>query len=60
MADALKSELDLEPEIVPGAVGEFSIWVGDRRVHRKWWFLPFPRPERVVRAVRQALGRTTP
>lgn len=55
MAAILKSELGVEPELVEGSRGEFTVWVGERRVAQKGW-LRFPSDEKVLAAVRQALA----
>lgn len=54
MADALKKELGVEAELVPGKTGEFTVWVGGRRIAKKG-FLFFPKDRDVVRAVGEAL-----
>ena len=35
MAALIKQETGIDPEVVPGARGEFSIWVGDTKVAEK-------------------------
>jgi len=54
VADALKRELGVEAELVPGDTGEFTVWVGDRKVAKKGLIL-FPKDQSVVRAVADAL-----
>jgi selenoprotein W-related protein len=49
-ADALKKELGVETELVPGNTGEFTVWVGGRMVAKKR-FLFFPKDRDIVRAV---------
>lgn len=53
MAAAIKNELGVEPEIVEGARGEFTVWVGERVVARKSGG-GFPSDDEIVRAVREA------
>ena len=55
VAERLRSELDVDVTIVEGGLGEFSIWVGRRRVTRKRWFRAFPQEAAVVQSVRRAL-----
>ena len=55
MAELIKRELGVEPELVEGDRGEFTVWVGDRVVAKKGW-VRFPPDERVLSAVRQALA----
>jgi len=55
VAELIKRELGVEPELVEGDRGEFTVWVGDRIVARKGW-VRFPPDERVLSAVRQALA----
>jgi len=54
VADTLKKELGVEAELVPGSTGEFTIWVGGRKVAKKWLFL-FPKDQVIVRSVAEAL-----
>lgn len=54
MADLLKKDLGLDVSMVLGRPGEFSIWVGDRRVASKW-LLFFPSDGTVLSSVRAAL-----
>jgi predicted Rdx family selenoprotein len=52
----LKRELGLaEVALIPGGRGEFTVWVSDKIVAQKNW-LGFPDEQRVVAAVRDALG----
>jgi selenoprotein W-related protein len=53
-AAALKQELGIDPELVRGKLGEFSVWVDDRRIASRGLFL-FPTEARIVDAVRAAL-----
>ncbi len=50
----IKSELGVEPELIEGNRGEFTVWVGEQQVAQKGW-LRFPSDEKVLAAVRQAL-----
>ncbi len=51
MAAQLKQELGIETELVVGDSGEFTVWVGDRKIAEKSWGR-FPDPDAVVNAVR--------
>lgn len=55
MAELIKRELGIEPELVEGERGEFTVWVGDRVVAKKGW-VRFPSNKKVLAAVRQALA----
>lgn len=55
MAELIKRELGIEPELVEGARGEFTVWVGDNIVAKKGW-IRFPADQSVLSAVRQALA----
>ena len=55
MAELIKRELGIEPELVEGNRGEFTVWVGDQVVAKKGW-VRFPTDQRVLLAVRQALA----
>lgn len=56
MAELIRRELGAEPELVEGDRGEFTVWVGEQVVAKKGW-VRFPPDQRVLSAVRQALGR---
>jgi len=56
VAELIKRELGVEPELAEGDRGEFTVWVGDRVVAKKGW-VRFPPDQRVLSAVRQALAR---
>ena len=56
MAAAIKEALGVETELEEGARGEFSIWVGAKRVSQKGAD-GFPSEEDALAAVKQALGR---
>lgn len=51
MAAQLKQDLGIDADLVVGGSGEFTVWVGDRKVAEKSWGR-FPDPEAVVMAVR--------
>ena len=53
-ADALHQELGIQAEIRRGRIGEFSVWVDDRKVASRGLIL-FPTERRIVGAVRAAL-----
>lgn len=55
MAELIKSELGVEPELVTGKRGEFTVWVGERVVAKKGW-IRFPPDQKVLAEVRQALA----
>jgi hypothetical protein len=54
VAELIKSELRVEPELVEGNRGEFTVWVGDQIVAKKGW-IRFPTDQSVLSAVKQAL-----
>jgi hypothetical protein len=56
VAELIKRELGVEPELIEGDRGEFTVWVGGRVVAKKGW-VRFPADTRVLAAVRQALAR---
>ena len=51
MAAQLKHELGIDAEMLVGGSGEFTVWVGDRKVAEKVMGR-FPDPDAVVTAVR--------
>lgn len=53
MAAQLKQDLGVDADLVVGGSGEFTVWVGDRKVAEKAWGR-FPDPAAVVDAVRSA------
>ncbi len=55
VAARLKRDLNLDTEIVEGRRGEFTVWVGDRKVAEKDWN-GFPSDDAIVEAVRRAAG----
>ena len=55
MAELIKRELGVEPELVEGDRGEFTVWVGDRVVAKKGW-VRFPPDKKVLAAVQKALA----
>ena len=55
MAELIRREIGVEPELIEGELGEFSVWVGDRIVAKKGW-VRFPADQSVLSAVRQALA----
>jgi hypothetical protein len=56
VAELIKAELGIEPELVEGDRGEFTVWVGEQEVAKKGW-VRFPSDQKVLSAVRQALAR---
>lgn len=55
MADLLKRELGVEVSLVEGNNGEFTVWIDGKLVAKKGW-IRFPQDDKVLLAVRQALG----
>ena len=55
MAELIKRKLGVEPELIEGDRGEFSVWVGDQLVAKKGW-VRFPSDQKVLSAVQQALA----
>jgi len=53
VAALIKQETGIEPEVVPGARGEFSVWVDDKKVAEKT-MRGFPSEPDVVAAVARA------
>jgi hypothetical protein len=54
VAELIKRELGVEPELIEGDRGEFSVWVDNQMVAKKGWML-FPSDKKVLTAVRQAI-----
>jgi hypothetical protein len=54
VAELINRELGIQPELVEGDRGEFTVWVGDRMVAKKGW-VRFPQDKKVLSAVQQAL-----
>ena len=55
-AAAIKKELGFDAELTEGSRGEFSVWVGDRKVAEKRWFR-YPTESAIVTAIRDALHK---
>jgi hypothetical protein len=55
VAALLKKELRADVETVTGNVGEFTVWVDDKRVSTKGW-LRFPGDRKILEAVRAELS----
>ena len=55
MAARLKEELELEAAVVVGGSGEFSVWVGEKKVAEKT-FWGFPEEDECIERVKDALG----
>ena len=55
MAALIQQDTGIEPELVEGARGEFTAWVGEVRVAQKTAF-GFPTDEEILAAVRTALA----
>lgn len=58
MAASLKDELQLDPDLVEGGRGEFTVWVDETCVAKKDE-RGFPDEREVVAAVRRALAGET-
>jgi hypothetical protein len=54
VAALIKREIGIEAQLMQGRIGEFSVWVDERRVAQKHW-LRLPQDEQVLAAVRAAL-----
>ena len=54
MAALIKQETGIDPEIIDGGRGEFTVWVGEEKVAKKD-ANGFPADEEIVTAVRRAL-----
>ena len=54
MAAQIEKQLGAKTTMVVGSSGEFTVWVGERKVAEKDW--EFPDPDDVVDAVREALA----
>ena len=55
MAALIKAETGIEPELVVGGRGEFTVWVGEETVAKKEGSA-FPSEEEAVTSVRRALA----
>jgi len=55
VAAALKDATGIDPELIEGSRGEFTVWVGDQIVVRKD-AKGFPSEDEAVTAVRSALS----
>ena len=53
MAALIKKEIGIDPELVEGSRGEFTVWVEDQLVAQKGSH-GFPSDKEVLTAVRQA------
>jgi hypothetical protein len=54
VAELIKRELGVQPELIEGDRGEFSVWVDNQMVAKKGW-VRFPSDKKVLTAVRQAI-----
>ena len=59
VAGRIKAELGVEPFILNGWPGEFSVLVAEKKVLRKGWF-GLPSEEKVMGAIKTALQDETP
>jgi hypothetical protein len=55
VAELIKRELGIQPELIEGDRGEFSVWVGNQMVAKKGW-VRFPPDKKVLTAVRHAIA----
>jgi len=55
-AALIKEAAGLDADLIEGARGEFTVWVGEELVAKKDW-LGFPSETDVLAAVRQAIAR---
>ena len=55
MAALIKAETGIEPTLIVGGRGEFTVWVGEHTVAKKGTF-GFPSDEEIVAAIRQELA----
>ena len=55
MAVAIKDALGTDVELIEGGRGEFTVWVGDRKVSKKGLIF-FPDNDAIVTAVREAMN----
>lgn len=56
MAASIKKTVGIDPELIEGNRGEFTVWVGEENVAQKD-SRGFPADDDVVTAVQQALTR---
>jgi hypothetical protein len=56
VAALIKSDMGIDPELVEGSRGEFTVWV-DRKIVAEKGPLGFPEDDEVVSAVQRALPR---
>ena len=56
MAELIQEKLSIEPAIVQGRLGEFTVTLDGRIVVKKGWF-GFPNDERILNAIRTALAQ---
>jgi hypothetical protein len=56
VAAVIKDALGIAVDLIEGGRGEFTVWVGDKKVSEKGWIF-FPDDDAVVKAVREASHR---
>jgi hypothetical protein len=56
VAELIETETRIKPEIVEGGRGEFTVWIGEKRIAQKG-INGFPTDQEVLTAVRRELGR---
>ena len=54
VAALVRREIGIEPRLVQGRMGEFSVWLDDKLVLKKGW-IKLPSDEQVLAAVRSAV-----
>lgn len=55
MAAALKRDLGVDTDLIVGNPGEFTVWLGDRKLAEKSGGR-FPEPDAIIGAVRSAMS----
>ena len=55
VADKIQTELDVECQVVFGRLGEFSVWLDDKKIAGKRWFR-LPTDAQVLESARRVLG----
>jgi hypothetical protein len=55
VAAMIKSKLGVEPELIEGGRGEFTVWLDDELIAKKGWF-KFPSEEKIIAELKTALS----
>ncbi|MCW5961338.1 MAG: Rdx family protein [Pyrinomonadaceae bacterium] len=53
-AAAIKERFSLETELIEGGRGEFTVWIGDKKIAEKGW-IRFPTIDKILTAVESEL-----